>query len=74
MKNELEKYLEDYKVPSFNNNYISKRKKIFRWFGFFTNNSARYRFTIINIKQALLEKFDLKIEIESKDLSNMEVL
>ncbi len=74
MKNELEKYLEDYKVPSFNNNYISKRKKIFRLFGFFTNNSARYRFTIINIKQALLEKFDLKIEIESKDLSNMEVL
>lgn len=36
---------------------------------FFTNNSARYRFAIRNIKQALLEKFDLKIEIESKDFT-----
>ncbi len=27
-KNELEKYLEDYKVPAFNNNYISKRKNL----------------------------------------------
>lgn len=36
---------------------------------FFTNNSARYRFAIRNIKQAFLEKFDLKIEIESKDFT-----
>ncbi len=36
---------------------------------FFTNSSTRYRFAIRNIKQALIERFNLRVEIESRDFS-----
>lgn len=36
---------------------------------FFTNQSARYSFAVKNIKQALQIKFDLKVEVESKDFT-----
>lgn len=40
---------------------------------FFTNNSPRYSFAIKKIKQALAAKFDLSIEIESKDFTRYKI-
>ncbi|MFA5234571.1 MAG: nucleotidyl transferase AbiEii/AbiGii toxin family protein [Sulfurimonas sp.] len=40
---------------------------------FFTNNSPRYNFAIKKIKQALAAKFDLNIEIESKDFTRYKI-
>ncbi|MFA5454690.1 MAG: nucleotidyl transferase AbiEii/AbiGii toxin family protein [Sulfurimonas sp.] len=40
---------------------------------FFTNNSPRYSFAIKKIKQALTAKFDLSIEIESKDFTRYKI-
>lgn len=36
---------------------------------FFTNRSVRYSFAVKKIKQALQTKFDLKVEVESKDFT-----
>lgn len=40
---------------------------------FFTNNSPRYSFAIKKVKQALAAKFDLSIEIESKDFTRYKI-
>ncbi|MDD2450291.1 nucleotidyl transferase AbiEii/AbiGii toxin family protein [Sulfurovum sp.] len=40
---------------------------------FFTNRSPRYSFAIKNIKKALLKKFDLQVEIESKDFTRYKI-
>jgi predicted nucleotidyltransferase component of viral defense system len=40
---------------------------------FFTNRSNRYSFAIKNIKQALLSKFKLIVEVESKDFTRFKI-
>ncbi|MBE0513626.1 nucleotidyl transferase AbiEii/AbiGii toxin family protein [Sulfurimonas sp.] len=40
---------------------------------FFTNNSPRYSFAIKKIKQALAAKFDLSVEVESKDFTRYKI-
>ncbi len=40
---------------------------------FFTNQSMRYSFAIKNIKQALLHKFELSAEVESKDFTRFKI-
>lgn len=40
---------------------------------FFTNNSPRYSFAIKKIKQTLAVKFDLSVEIESKDFTRYKI-
>lgn len=40
---------------------------------FFTNQSPRYSFAIKNIKKALAEKFQLGVEVESKDFTRVMV-
>lgn len=40
---------------------------------FFTNQSPRYSFAIKNIKKALKEKFQLSVEVESKDFTRFKI-
>ena len=40
---------------------------------FFTNQSPRYSFAIKNIKKALLERFGLVVEVESKDFTRFKI-
>ncbi len=40
---------------------------------FFTNQSPRYSFAIKNIKKALQEKFQLVVEVESKDFTRFKI-
>jgi len=40
---------------------------------FFTNQSLRYNFAIKNIKKALQEKFELVVEVESKDFTRFKI-
>ncbi len=40
---------------------------------FFTNQSARYSFAIKNIKRALQSKFELAVEVESKDFTRFKI-
>ncbi len=40
---------------------------------FFTNQSPRYSFAMKNIKKALLERFGLVVEVESKDFTRFKI-
>jgi len=40
---------------------------------FFTNQSPRYSFALRNIKRVLQEKFQLKVEVESKDFTRFKI-
>jgi len=40
---------------------------------FFTNQSPRYSFAIKNIRKALLERFGLVVEVESKDFTRFKI-
>lgn len=40
---------------------------------FFTNSSPRFNFALKNIKLALQKKFDLKIEVESRDFTRFKI-
>lgn len=40
---------------------------------FFTNQSPRYSFAIKNIKRALQNHFELKVEVESKDFTRFNI-
>jgi len=40
---------------------------------FFTNQSVRYSFAIKNTKRALQSKFELAVEVESKDFTRFKI-